>query len=561
MATFQGLAFFDGVRSLLGATMTLSLGTSPSICTLTVPPQPGRFLLSGTLTFVYGPVRFAFPNARVDTVDIITGADGTQRWVLRIMDRRWVWRETGQISGFYNVRRDTNKVVPGTEKRPQELAKLCLEAMGERGYDVSALPNDVFPEIDWDYTNPAEALSRLCDQLGCTVALGLDNRVRIVRLGVGAALPFNGLSTEGNVTADPPDPPGELVIVGARDKWQADLALEPVGLDVDGKIKPIGKLSYVPRVRGRKTWRYSDIDHFLDVRNVNARGLAQQSVFKWYRIKTPFTLPGRAERIKELDRILPLLTTQVETVRTDDGREEPRAPWVYGRFWDGFESHEPREKHDNEHDVQNRPQGLYTKGFSLDTDLGIVKFSEPVYLMKLDNTVAAGRQVFPAKLFLRVGVNLRDKKTRAWIRTEYTRRPPGTKTFPTTKRFILREDIQREIWQKHTPPAKLEDNLQETEKAARHYLIAALREYEATQAGSITYAGLIPISPDGAIRQVTWTITEEGFAITRASRNREELLVTPSYEERRLYERLHQVLQERDKPERHRRADLQRRKG
>lgn len=561
MTAPQGLAFFDGIPSILGASMTFSLGASPSICTLTVPPQRGRFLLSGVLTFVYGPHRFSFQNAKVDKLDITIAQDGTEIWNLRIMDRRWVWRDTGKISGFYNVRRDRNEVVPGTEKRPQELARLCLDAMHERNYDVSAMPNDVFPEIDWDYSNPAEALSRLCDQLGCAIAMGLDNRVRIVRLGFGGALPFNWATTEGSVNLDPPDPPGEVVIVGARDKWQADLALEAVGLDVDGKIKPIDKLSYIPRVRGRKTWRYSDVDHFLNIKDTRVRGLAQQSVFKWYRIKTPFVLPGSKEKIADLDRILPLLSTQVETVKTDDGREEPRPPWVYGKFWDGFESHEPGQKDEKEKDLTNKPQGMYTKGFAVDTELGIVKFSEPVYLMKLDNRVAAGRKVWPAKMFLRIGVNLRDEETRAWRRTEHRRKPQGKKTFPGTKRYVVRDDVQREIWKKWDPPSKVNDNLKEIEAIAREYLATELAEYQVQEAGSITYAGLLPISPDGAIRQVTWTITDNGFAFTRASRNREELLVTPSYEERRMFEKLNKALKEREKPERQRRADLDRRRG
>ncbi len=561
MSAPQGLALFDGVQSLMGASFTFSLGVSPSICTMTIPPQRGRFLLSGVLRFIYGPVQFQFPNARIDQLDITIGPDGTESWILRIMDRRWVWRETGRISGFYNVRRDRNSVVEGTEKRPQELASLCLDAMGEQGYDVSALPNDVFPEIDWDYANPADALAALCDQLGCAVALGLDNRVRIVRLGHGGRLPFNGLTTEGNVTADPPDPPGEIVIVGARDKWQADLALEPVGLDKDGQIKPIGKLSYIPRVQGRKTWKYSDVDHFLDIEDVRWRGLAQQSVFRWYRIKTPFSLPGLPERIRDLDRILPLLSTQIETVQTDDGRELPRPPWVYGQFWDGFEAHEPNEKEKGQHDLANKPRGMYTKGFSVDAELGIVKFSEPVYLMRLDNTVAAGRQVFPARMFLRIGVNLRDKETRAWKRTEFKRKPPGKKTFPRTRRYVIRDDVQREIWKKHDPPSAIQDNKSEVEKIALEYLDAELEQYRVDQSGSITYGGLIPLSPDGAIRQVTWTITADGFAYTRASRNREELLVTPSFEERRMFERLNEALKEREKPERQRKADLERRRG
>ena len=43
---------------------------------------------------------------------------------------------------------------------------------------------------------------------------------------------------------------------------------------------------------------------------------------------------------------------------------------------------------------------------------------------------------------------------------------------------------------------------------------------------------------------MTWSVGENGFATTRASRNREEPLATPSYAERRLYERIRASLQQ-----------------
>jgi hypothetical protein len=47
----------------------------------------------------------------------------------------------------------------------------------------------------------------------------------------------------------------------------------------------------------------------------------------------------------------------------------------------------------------------------------------------------------------------------------------------------------------------------------------------------------VPIVPDGAIQQITWSITEQG-ATTRVSRNREEPVLGLTYEEQRLYQQL-----------------------
>lgn len=558
----QGLAFFNGVQSLLGFSFTFGQGITPSVANLTIPPQPGRLLQNGELLLTYGPTRIRFPRCRVDVAEATVDPEGREVWALRILDRRWIWREAGKISGFYNVRRGAPRdgILGGTVKRPQELAKLCLEAMGEKGFDVSALPDDSFPEISWDYENPAEALANLAGLLGCRVVLGLDDRTRIVEVGKGETLKLTPTALEGALSEDPGDPPGKIVIVGGRTEFQGDFALEPVGLERDGKVVPIGSLSYAPKVAGRKTWEYTDVDHFQDVSNLRDRGLAQQSVFRWYRIKTPFRLPGLKQKFRDLDRILPLLTRQAEIFETADGRKEPRPPWIYGRFWDGGETVKPAETK-LERDLENKPRGLYTKGFSLDANLGVVKFSEPVYLCKLDPTLTSGQRVNPAQIVLRVAVNLRDDETRAWIRAEYERKPPGKKADKKSAAYIVADEITAQFWTQWSAPAGVKDNTKQTKKEAADRLEVEVARYDTRTAGAFTYGGFVKISPDGAIAQITWTIDSRGFATTRVSRNREELISTPSFAERRMFERIDRALAEREKPERQKRADAERGRG
>ena len=52
----------------------------------------------------------------------------------------------------------------------------------------------------------------------------------------------------------------------------------------------------------------------------------------------------------------------------------------------------------------------------------------------------------------------------------------------------------------------------------------------------VEYAGIVPISPDGAIQQVEWSGGLSG-CVTRASRNSEFSLVVAPYHERRQAER------------------------
>ncbi|MCX8092493.1 MAG: hypothetical protein N3I86_16450, partial [Verrucomicrobiae bacterium] len=67
--------------------------------------------------------------------DLIENAGRARVYRVRIQDRRWKWR-FGQISGEYNVRRDDNQqnFLLGTARNPQQLARLCLDAMGEQNY-------------------------------------------------------------------------------------------------------------------------------------------------------------------------------------------------------------------------------------------------------------------------------------------------------------------------------------------------------------------------------------------------------------------------------------------
>lgn len=554
MADPQGLAFFGTLHSLLSFELTWTPGITPNIATLTIPPQRGQLIKQGALRIQYGRNKFQFLNSRADTIQSVWRNDGTEVWELKIMDRRWLWRETGQISGFYNALVGDNHI--RNPKSVRELAKLCLKEMNEVRFDVSALPKKAFPEVSWEYANPAEALASLCDQYQCYVVLGVNDRVKIAKIGVGANIPTNQI-LDGGITIDPPDPPGKIVFVGARNRYQTDVLLEPVGLEADGRIVPINKLSYIPVVRGRKTWQFSSVEDFSEIQDIKSRGLAQASVFRWYRVKLPFRLPGVREKIKRLWQILPMEAIQIETAKRFDGEEEPRPNWVYGQYWTGDDSHEDVVDV-FEPDIDNKPRGLYTKNWALDTELGIAKFANPVYRTKevFDRDGRPlGRITLPAKLALRTAVGLRDEKTRAWRRTEVARNPPSRSHSRKSKRYLISEDSVRERWIKFSAPAGLQDNRDEFREEGQLQIEATEAEYLPKQSGSFTLPGLIPIVVDGAIRQVTWRIDQDGVATTRVSRNLEELLVSPSYKEIRFAERIWEAMQKRDKSESQRKED------
>ena len=66
---------------------------------------------------------------------------------------------------------------------------------------------------------------------------------------------------------------------------------------------------------------------------------------------------------------------------------------------------------------------------------------------------------------------------------------------------------------------------------------------------------------DGAIQQVTWRIDDSGKATTRANKNREDVIVTPSYYEARQVQRTNALLDLFNKTQRARDRDDEKNAG
>lgn len=362
----QGLMTFPGIAQIERGSFTLLQGITPSIATLEIEPQdPSTIPLNGDLTITFLPLLktpIVLYNCRIDKASFRYDQSGMV-WSLSIMDRRWAWRFAGDgtpdyaggpVSGWFNQRFNSvqpapmpddsmgtyqlGSINPDTIRTPRWLADQLLQAMGEQGYDISVLSDDInsgpLPEVLWDYDLPAPALQELCDRLGCRVVINPllpGNPVRIVQLGIGLELPPDYIERISNVV-DPPEIPESIMVVGNRTRYQVDLLLIPVGLDVDGTIKPIWELSYAPldllvQYAGvdrpdNETlggWGYTNIDpqvgfgdiagwETIDINlnglvfdtlpqniqaafqigalapQVNPRWLARQTVFRWYRI-------------------------------------------------------------------------------------------------------------------------------------------------------------------------------------------------------------------------------------------------------------------------------------
>lgn len=538
----QALAQYPGVRQLESAVYTNHHGITPGVVSLTIAPQPNAVPLVGDVLFTIdnNPI-FRLRDCRVDAASF-NYSQGGLLVSLNIFDRRWRWT-FGGISGQYNIRlddgsivgegaSDRNNAIIASERTPQELAALLLEAMGETFYDVSQLPNDVRPQAEWHYDNPAQLLAQLCEDLGCRIIYNpYRDRIEIARLGVGAPFP-NGPLIDRQQNFDPAETPDAIIAVAGATRIQVDLELEAVGEDADG-IQPIDNLSYTPVQAPGETgsgWSLADLGDLLELASEGEtpttdegkqRLLAAKWIYRGYRIKTPFDLPfeveGIGKTIENLAQVLPLDQTLVATTEID-GRKHEREPVVWGSYFMGNDGHyadgganvskgviEQAKAWNEDLNKEYRVD----RSFQIEHALGLVYFAEPIYLLVgtgVDQTTE------PAFLKLRCTIILRDPATGAPLRYERPRRYGNQ--FRTQPRYIKRDDLSLNYLdgQPH--------NRDTVDAELDRLLDAAEQEYRLSDPGTARYSGLLPVALDGAIQSVSWTISSDGpFTIVQRNQD------------------------------------------
>jgi len=263
---------WPGVVAVESCQYTNGHGITPGKAIFTTFPQTAAPAAFGTLVIGDGIRQLKLPNCRVARMTGRSDSAG-QTWVVEIEDRRWSWRGLAGISGTYNRLDLRSKLVPWTIRSPEELAILCLEAMGEVGYEINLpaglkradganlerylIEGENFqqsltnPPTTWDHSPPFEVLARLCDFYGCRIVYQPNrDRVLITPTGVGAPLPDAPCEMlTGGVEA--PRLPIAVAVAGAPVRIQGRFALEAVGEEWDGRVVPINDLSYAPRVASK----------------------------------------------------------------------------------------------------------------------------------------------------------------------------------------------------------------------------------------------------------------------------------------------------------------------
>lgn len=526
---------FSGINKALSCEMTSAYGTAPSVGTIAYREQP-RVSRVGTLTLDCDGQRRTWRNCKIGAFQKQTDANQNGIVVAQILDRRWRWQRA-KINGRYNIKLARGGYQSGTQKSPRELATLLFRAMGESGADVSALPDESRPAIDWDVSSAAEELASLCESLACRVTLGNDDVARIVRLGVGRALQDSPFAYALGDSLDTPDPPDEINLVGAEILHQCRLKLKAVGEDIGGVVRPIDNLSYKPSTGWEKE-NPATLGGVEDreVRQndgsiVRQKQLALNSVYRWYQLAPDnHEITDKLTDVERKHIVIPAAEL-AEKYIDEQGIERKRAAYCAG-VWTTATKPDGKNSRDDQPVVIYFPLTLNTEniGFSLDSDRWLVQFAEPVYKL-----TSGGNQVEPAEIYLVCAVIILDKETRGPIRYEKKRRIGSATGAAAEVETVRRDDVIKRIVSTYQTSGAIRssDVLDEAnlEQRADYYLDAQQRLYQSAVQQELKVKGIQAILVDGLVQQVTWTINTTVGVETWASQGYEANRNVPSYDE------------------------------
>lgn len=631
--------FFPGMPGLISADYTLSQGITPGVITLRLHPDLSNLARVGPITITDNVNTVVIPGCIVDKVDANFSASG-YIYTVYLLDRRWMWRY-GTISGHYNVPivrvydipkvADTgqqlgNPPVPDqtvfpdqyvpqiqwwTKATARDLARLLLYAMGESvsgsvgnlvkrkiiypggiesprqsvplgslTIDVNEIPDNQYPEVNWDVANAAVELERLCSLYGCRVTYRPDlDKAVIVRLGKGGPLPEPGASelNQESDGIDPPELPEQITVYGAPARYQVMFQLEAVGMDFDGRVKRLDNLSYTPRLGWSSITEpeqtllggLQQANFFRDPLPAgrtakDAAALAGRCVYRWYRIRN--TVPDQFDgkggflipvdkgpgdtvggvvsndggRIDMVDIILTPFTNEVQVDQFAQRNLQPAR--LYGRCYLGGLVRGVG---------TTGPTDRVRRGFTVDEEHFLIVLDEPAYIINGkkpgqndDNVLIlpglSKNKTYPAELMLETAIMIRDANNHQVYRYAKTfRLAPKSKRKIDSKKgvpnelAVLREEVRYNYRQNYGingdlfVPNTVVTNKPEADNKANFFLQAEIARLQTPTPQRRVYNGVKPVFVDGAIYQVTWSLSSGGTTTTASLHNEHSVFIAP----------------------------------
>ena len=478
---------FDGIHadaSAGAAQFTLGIGPQPSTGSLSLAGT-GHSLSTGDLVFddgINAPVTLA--DLEVYEQREHSGEDG-EFTTIQVRDRRWRWAKEAHVTGVWNRREADGSTIPAAlQKTARELVSLCLDAMGETGYDVSALPNDFYPYVNWEFEPAVRAANDICAMCGCTLSLDASDNVQVVTLGSGDDPPAADRESEDEATTST-EKADVYIVRGGRKVIQRTSTLVAVGLDTDGTVQTLVDLSYYAAAVAKWGSIFAAaLSHFQAWDNATDRAkyvAATQSVGRWFRLPSD-DLP-----------YLPALSNICET-KTENSKEVWKRPYATSSslYLKGVD------------EVRRSASGEISAPWDLDAEAGIVKLRRDVAWADADCSAFATIKLVWAYESIQSDGTLTDD--------DFYTYEDGSGTSEHVEdadwlvlRGIIADGETDPTWQNDTELDAI---------AAK--IVSYIKETEATRSsGDYRYGKILSLRPDGKIRQVTWQVSEKAGAETR----------------------------------------------
>ncbi len=573
----MGVAYWPGVRGMVSCQYTVSHDAQAGVATLVIPEQDVREIRSfGDLVISDGVNSVTLKRCKIADIQF-SEAGGPRTITLCIVDRRWQWRY-GSVCGNWNQLDPYpdpdlfppgeyvfagGPYTPGTYRPVPLMMADCLEEMGETmsgpGAPLIEAAEPITVSVQWDDEVPASALSSLCAQTGYRLVFQpIADRVLVAVAGEGSPLPDLPMAGE-SASIDLPERPNDLRVVCGPTLYNDIVELEPVGFEKNGAIRPINFLSYAPANGWLLTNPYSfkgeqggnnGAQATFDITEDEAIALAKRHIWRTFRVKMvnveggsrPGPFIGGYGLVDDRKQIV-LKGEIYGSSKSITGQPDTEPAFAMGRVHvqDGIHgrnglvlerpgAHSTHTEYPPANRLPFRPQ--------IDGERGLVTFDRQMF----EFDVVGGLPTWAApRLFIRTAMHIRDIVGRVYDRVEIGRVvgglvgeiasmgcPPQYIKHPELVCIVntVRKDADFSV-------AAIGDNLDDITPAAEYYLDAEERKYVVDSAGDRTYAGIVPIDPDGAIQQVTWSVGGGQPATTRASRNCEHAQYLASYPERR----------------------------
>ena len=576
-------AQFGNIKWTSGWSMTVSAGASPSVFTLKTVPHLKRMDSFGDLILGEAGVgQLRIRDCLVETPIL----EDDQTWRIPILDRRWKWRY-GEIDGVYNIKRQDKTFI--RERTPKQLAELCLEAMGEVRWDIKRLPDEPRPEVNWDNENPADALNSLVNSMGCVLTLDyFKNMVVAWPVGVGNNLP-NGLTIARSQGFAAEGRPDNIKALSSKIIYQVRFATEAVGMDTDGIIKPLQKLSYQPHLDpDPEDLGNTGYDaNFDELKYIAPNGeekkvhdLAVDWTYRAYRItgivKTGVRIPHSS--VVGLGGVAGFVAIAITP--TDGWSPED----LKGSKTNGPKSFTDLKMHSNLAEIYKMPDNSplnkghlieaekqvevwgrwfdtewlktpdipekYKGSAGLDTKLGIVRLGDPLYLLHKTPLGIGDGVPSPAEIFVDVAFYAgRDGHYVRKSRSFAMGRSHGAGNM-----ILKRDDVEVKVIQNYefrkagdsytvrfidtdTTPSDWRSQL-------NHYITAERTRFRTFPSYDRTYYHLVPLVPDGKINQVSWSGGSGNEAQTRVSMAVRHNPYVPGYEDKHRAKVMAELLRE-----------------